>query len=47
MALISMVMMLFIASCIANVIAIYKAGGWTSYLIYDSDFYTNAGSVVS
>jgi len=45
MAIISMTMMLFIASCIANVIAIYKAGGWTSYLIYDSDFYNNAGTV--
>ena len=42
-----MILMLLLASSISNLIVIWKAGGWTTYLIYNADFYTNAGSVVS
>lgn len=45
--MVSMVLMLFFASSIANVLAIYNAGGWTNYLIYSKSFYRSAGSVVS
>jgi len=35
-----------IASLIINCLAIYKAGGWTNYIIYRDSFYSEAGVVV-
>ena len=42
-----MLISLILASVITNCVFIFKSGGWTTYQIYNRDFYNRAHAAVS
>lgn len=42
-----MLISLILASVISNTVFIYRSGGWTNYQLYNPQFYSKAGDVVS